>query len=255
VREGGTTVTWTIAQVAAMSKITTRTLRHYDAIGLLRPADIGPGGVRQYEREQLLRLQRILLLRDLGLGLDAIASVIDDQDQRGAREVLGRHHSWLLAESDRLARLARTVQRTLAEMDGGTEMSVEELFDGFDPSAYEAEVEQRWPRQAAESRRRTADWSREDFADAARRGVELAKRFATLAAERVPVDDVRTQEVVAEHYQDVCRFWTPNAAAYRGLGEMYVADERFRQYYDTHGEGTAQYACDAMAVYADANLT
>lgn len=248
-------MTWNIAQVAQMSKVTSRTLRHYDSIGLLPPAGTGPGGVRQYEREQLLRLQRILLLRDLGLGLDAIASVIDDQDQRGTREVLDRHHSWLVAESDRLARLARTVRRTVEELSGGEEMQAEELFEGFDQSKYQAEVEERWPEQAAESRRRTAHWSREDFANAARGGMELAQRFAALAEQGVPVDDPRTQEAVAEHYEVVCQFWTPNAAAYRGLGEMYVADERFRQYYDKHREGTARYVSDAMAVYAEANLT
>lgn len=247
-------MSWTIAQVARLSRITTRTLRHYDAIGLLRPAGTGAGGVRLYEREQLLRLQRILLLRDLGLGLDAIASVIDDQDRRGTRDVLDRHRTWLLAESERLARLARTVQRTIDELAGGEEMDVEELFEGFDASRYEAEVQERWPEGAAESRRRTANWSREDFADAARRGVDLAQRFATLAAESVPVDDPRTQEAVAEHYEWVSLFWTPNAAAYRGLGDMYVADERFRQYYDKHGEGTARYLREAMAAYAEANL-
>ncbi|MBS2963289.1 TipAS antibiotic-recognition domain-containing protein [Actinocrinis puniceicyclus] len=247
-------MSWTIAQVARLSRITTRTLRHYDAIGLLRPAGTGPGGVRMYEREQLLRLQRILLLRDLGLGLDAIASVIDDQDRRGTREVLGRHRAWLLAESERLARLAGTVQLTIDELSGGAQMDVEELFEGFDPARYEREVEQRWPLAAAESRRRTGDWSRREFAGAAQRGVDLARRFAGFAAGSVPVDDARTQEAVAEHYQWVCLFWTPDAAAYRGLGEMYVADERFRQYYDKHGRGTAQYVCDAMAVYAAANL-
>lgn len=248
-------MTWTIAQVAQLSKITARTLRHYDAIGLLRPAGTGPGGVRLYEREQLLRLQRILLLRDLGLGLETIASVIDDQDHRGTRAVLGRHHDWLLAESDRLARLARTVERTIEELSGGEEMVAGELFDGFDQARYAAEAEERWPEQFAESRRRTANWSREDFAASARQGAELAQRFAALAAEGVPVDDVRVQEAVTEHYESVCQFWTPNAAAYRGLGEMYVADERFRQYYDKHGEGTARYVSDAMAVYASANLT
>ncbi len=248
-------MTWTIAQVAQLSKVTARTLRHYDAIGLLRPAGTGPGGVRLYERAQLLRLQRILLLRDLGLGLDAIASVIDSQDGRDTHDVLGRHHAWLLAESDRLARLARTVRRTLDELDGGNAVNAEELFEGFDHAKYAAEAEERWPEQVAESKRRTAHWTREDYADAAHRGVELAQRFAALAADGIPVDDARTQAAVTEHYKSICQFWTPNAAAYRGLGEMYVADERFRQYYDKHREGTAEYLRDAMAVYADANLS
>lgn len=247
-------MSWTIAQVARLSRITTRTLRHYDAIGLLRPAGTGPGGVRVYEREQLLRLQRILLLRDLGLGLDAIASVIDDQDRRGTWDVLDRHHAWLVAESERLARLARTVRRTLDEMAGGAHVDVGELFEGFDHSKHEAEALERWPRGVAESRRRTAGWGRDDFADAAQRGADLAQRFAALAAGSVPVDDARVQEAVAEHYEWVCLFWTPNAAAYRGLGEMYVADERFRQYYDKHRAGTAQYLSEAMAAYAAQSL-
>ncbi len=61
-------VAWSIAEVARMSKVTSRTLRHYDDVGLLRPAYVGSNGYRYYEQEQLLRLQQILLLRELGLG-------------------------------------------------------------------------------------------------------------------------------------------------------------------------------------------
>jgi DNA-binding transcriptional MerR regulator len=248
------TVMWTIAEVARISKITTRTLRHYDAIGLLRPVGAGPGGVRLYGHAELLRLQRVLLLRDLGLGLDAIASVLDEQDQRGTETVLARHRDWLLSESERLARLATTVQRTLDSMAGGTDMPPEELFEGFDHSKYEAEVNERWPEGAAEARRRTARWTSEDFKEVGRQQDGLARRFADLAREGVPAGDPRTQAAVAEHYDVTCQFWTPNGAAYRGLGEMYVADERFRQHYDRHGPGTAQYVRDAIVVYADTNL-
>lgn len=247
-------MTWTIAEVAQMSNITTRTLRHYDAIGLVPPSGSGPGGVRLYGHEELMRLQRVLLLRELGLGLDAIASVLDEQDQRGTEAVLARHREWLLGESDRLARLAATVQRTLDSMAKGTDMPPEELFEGFDPARYEAEVNERWPEQAAEARRRTAGWTPEDFKEAGRKGDELAGRFAALAREGVAADDPRTQAAVAEHYESVCQFWTPNAVAYKGLGEMYVADERFRQNYDKHGAGTARYIRDAILVYADAEL-
>ena len=73
-------------------------------------------------------------------------------------------------------------------------MDVAELFEGFDASRYEAEAQERWPEGVAESRRRTANWSRDDAAGAAQRGVDLAQRLATLAAESVPVDDERTQE-------------------------------------------------------------
>jgi DNA-binding transcriptional MerR regulator len=247
-------MTWTIAEVARMSKITARTLRYYDQIGLLPPTGVGPGGVRLYGEPELLRLQRVMLLRDLGLGLNVIASVLDEQDRRGTEEVLARHRDWLLRESERLAQLAATVQNTLDSIAGGIGMRPEELFEGFDHARYEAEANERWPEQAAEARRRTAGWKPEDYKEAGRKSVDLARRFAALAEQGVPSDDPRAQVAVAEHYDGICRFWTPNAAAYAGLGEMYVADERFRQYYDEHGAGTAQYVCDAIAVYAEANL-
>jgi len=75
-------MSWSIAQVARMSGTTSRTLRHYDAMGLLPPAYVGSNGYRYYERDQLLRLQEILLLRELGLGLDAVGSVLDEPGDR-----------------------------------------------------------------------------------------------------------------------------------------------------------------------------
>src|SRR5262245_46149144 len=104
---------WSIAQVARMSKTTSRTLRHYDEIGLLTPARVGRNGYRYYEREQLLALQRILIMRELGLGLDAIAEIVNDG--RDQVEALRMHHAWLLAERDRFDTLAGTVARTIED--------------------------------------------------------------------------------------------------------------------------------------------
>jgi len=98
---------WSIAEVARMSKVTSRTLRHYDDVGLLRPAYVGSNGYRYYEQEQLLRLQRVLLLRELGLGLGAIAEVLaGDRDQVAA---LRQHERWLHSERDRLGQLVEQV--------------------------------------------------------------------------------------------------------------------------------------------------
>src|SRR2546430_11694881 len=126
---------WSIAQVARMSKVTSRTLRHYDDIGLLTPAWVGRNGYRYYEREQLVDLQRILIMRELGLGLEAIAEII--HDGRDQVEALRMHHSWLLAERDRFAELADTVARTIEELAGGgvvTRKPPTDWFKGFDPA-------------------------------------------------------------------------------------------------------------------------
>ncbi len=131
---------WPIAEVARMSGVTARTLRHYDDIDLLPPAWIGANGHRYYEERQLLRLQQILVLRPLGLGLSEIGRIlaahVDEVD------ALRRHHRRLLAERDRLDALAGTVARTITELKqsrkDGTDMigisRPENLFEGIRPA-------------------------------------------------------------------------------------------------------------------------
>ncbi|MFE3288938.1 MerR family transcriptional regulator, partial [Streptomyces sp. NPDC059233] len=141
---------WSIAEVARMSKVTSRTLRHYDEIGLLPPAWIGSNGHRYYEEAGLLRLQQILLMRELDLGLREIQAVLDSRLDQVA--VLREHHQRLLTERDRLETLARTVGRTIAELEEGKDKGQmtkinkpENLFEGFQPpSEAEAEVRERW---------------------------------------------------------------------------------------------------------------
>ena len=79
------TVEWSIQQIAKLAGTTSRTLRHYGDIGLLSPSSIGRNGYRYYDQAALVRLQRILLLRDLGLGLPQIADVLERERLRGAR--------------------------------------------------------------------------------------------------------------------------------------------------------------------------
>jgi DNA-binding transcriptional MerR regulator len=87
-------MSWSIQQVARLSGVTARTLRYYDEIGLLRPARVGANGYRYYDREQLLRLQQILLLRELGLDLTTIRGVADAEHD--PVETLRHHHRRLL---------------------------------------------------------------------------------------------------------------------------------------------------------------
>ncbi|MGM1061030.1 MerR family transcriptional regulator [Saccharothrix sp. Mg75] len=250
---------WSIAQVARMSGVTSRTLRHYDAIGLLAPAWTGGNGHRYYEREQLLRLQRVLLLRDLGLGLDTVAEVLDGR--HATVDVLRTHARWLAAEQERLAALARTVSRTIEELEGGGRMKVEELFEGFDAdrqARYEAELVERCGEGAQahvdESRQRMRSWTKAD-ADgftAEWRGIEAA--FAELFDAGVAPDSPRALEVTDRHHAWLCRSWTPDRESYTGLGRLYVDAPDFKARFDAHAEGFAEYVRDAVAAYARARL-
>ena len=93
---------WSIQEVARLAGTTSRTLRHYDDVGLVPPSRIGANGYRYYDEAALLRLQRVLLLRELGLGIPAIADVI--AGQRDDCEALRRQLAQLRQEQERLAR-------------------------------------------------------------------------------------------------------------------------------------------------------
>ncbi|MDT0460854.1 MerR family transcriptional regulator [Streptomyces sp. DSM 41527] len=252
---------WSIAEVARMSGVTSRTLRHYDEIGLLPPAGTASNGHRYYEEADLLRLQQILLMRELDLGLREIQAVLDSQVDRVA--VLREHHRRLLKERDRLETLVRTVGRTLAELEEGKDDDMakinrpENLFEGFETSAAEAEAEvrERWPEQWEQARQAREAMTPEEQERWQREVTAQMIRIAEFMVAGTPVADAAVQAEMHSHYQGICRFWTPNAVAYKGLAQTYVDDPQMRANYDSIAEGLAVYQQQAMVVYAEARLS
>ncbi|MGH3705888.1 MAG: MerR family transcriptional regulator, partial [Agromyces sp.] len=137
---------WSIQEIAKLAGTTSRTLRHYDDIGLLPPTRVGSNGYRHYDDAALVRLQRILLLRELGLGLPAIGEVLDRESS--APHALRSHLEWLRGEQDRLARQIASVEHTIGALEGGERLMAENMFDGFDHTQYKEEVEERWGKDA-----------------------------------------------------------------------------------------------------------
>ena len=256
-------MSWSIADVARMSNVTSRTLRHYDAIGLLPPAWTAAGGRRYYERGQLLRLQQILLLRELGLGLEAIGDVLAAQSEASTVEVLRRHRALLLAERRRLDRLVETVTDTIEDLEKGNTMAVEKMFEGFDPGQfggfdpeqYVDEARERWGDSVDESISNVQGWTNDDWAGYKSEAVAVNDHIAELFDAGVPVDDPRVLDAIDGHFRLVSRFWTPDRESYAGLGQMYVDDSRFAKNYEDVREGLTVYMRDAMKAYADARLT
>ena len=239
-----------IQQVAAAAGVTSRTLRHYDAIGLL-PAHRGlPNGYRTYSGEDLVRLQRILLLRELGLGLPEIARVLDGETDDAS--ALRSHLVFLRSEQDRLDRQIASVQRTIDALDEEETMDVEDMFDGFDHTQYKDEVVDRWGAQAYEDSDRwwrgLGDADKQAFTDEA---AAIGAAWRQARQEGLPVDDPQVQEIAARHVRWIQRGWAgkkPSADAVTGLAQMYVADERFAKNYG--GVEGASYVRDALTQYA-----
>ncbi|MEV6287005.1 TipAS antibiotic-recognition domain-containing protein [Kribbella sp. NPDC051770] len=247
--------TWSIAEVAKASGVTARTLRHYHAIGLLEPVRTAPDGRRYYGDAELLRLQQILLLRDLGLGLDAVGEVLAHRTTGDTIEALGRHKEWLLREQLRLGRLVRTVEATIENIRNGGTMAPDKVFEGFEHNPYEAEARERWGDEVVdEGYRKMRSWTPAEAEQAKNGYVRVHEQLAVLKSDGAQVGEQRVQDVVREHFAVTSLFWSPTAEAYRGLGQMYVDDERFRRNIGSGDDSLVEYLRDAMEVYAAANL-
>ncbi|MEV0591715.1 MerR family transcriptional regulator [Nonomuraea cavernae] len=253
---------WSIAQVARMSGVTSRTLRHYDEIGLLTPAWVGGNGYRHYEEDQLLRLQQILVLRELGLGLTEIKEIVDRHTDPVA--ALREHHQRLLRERDRLDAVARMVARTITELQESREKGdmskisrPENLFEGFDGARYGAEARERWPEHWERSGQQELldTLSPEEIDRMGQDATAGMIRLAEFMAADTPTDDPAVLAELDAHYRHMTRFWTPTVAEYTHLAQMQVDDEQFRPNYERIAEGLAGYMRDAMLAYAHARLS
>ncbi|WTW99996.1 MerR family transcriptional regulator [Streptomycetaceae bacterium NBC_01309] len=245
---------WPISEVARMSGVTARTLRHYDETGLLTPARIGPGGHRYYAEHQLLLLQQILVLRALGVGLPEIGRILSEQVDEV--DALRGHHERLLAERDRLEALAGTVARTIAELEqsrkDGNPMAInrpENLFEGVQPSQY-AQNMRDFPEFAEEVGRRATTMSRAE-ADAGHRARTAQMiRLAELMTAGHAADAEPVQAEIDAQYQALARLRPASAEEYRAIGRACVENDAWRAAYESIAPGLAAYQRDAIEAYA-----
>ncbi len=240
---------WSIQRIAKLAGVSSRTLRHYDAVGILAPARTDAVGMRWYDEASLARLQRILLLRGLGVGIPAIA---DSLERASDEDALAAHLADLEREADRIRRQIRAVEQTLRAREKGAAMTAEEALDGFDQSQYEQEVTERW---GADAWKRGQDWWKRMSADDKRRFQQehrdVAAGYAAAREAGESVDSERVQALVERHYRWVGAGWQtaePDVEMFAGLGDMYVADERFAANYG--GTEGAEYVRDAMRAFA-----
>lgn len=256
-------MSWSVAEIARISGVTPRTLRHYDEIGLLPPASIRSNGYRCYEQEQLLRLQQILVLRELDLPLHAIAAILDRQTDHV--QALREHHARVIRERDRLTRVAHTLARTIEELERqeGPEVMIEinrpeNLFDGFDPSRYEAKVLDDWPdqEQARErSQQFTDSLTAEDTERMQRKTTAAMIRMAEFMAAGTAVSDPLVQAEIETAYELIRATWNLDARAFKALAQNYLDDPAYTENFDRIATGLAGYYRDAMVVFADTRLT
>lgn len=245
----------TVKAVADLAGISIRALHHYDQIGLLKPAGQSASGYRLYSQQDLERLQQILFFRELGFGLKEIREIIDSPDF-DRRKALLAHRAALQQRRERIDRLIHTIDRTLESIEKEdapmTREEMKQLFDGFDPSEYEDEARQRWGggREFAESMERTRKYTRADWEKIKAEAGEIYGNIANLM-DRDPGDEA-VQEWVGRWHEHINKwYYSCSLEVFRGLGEMYVQDERFTKNIDKTRPGLARFLRDAMQIYCD----
>ena len=243
-----------ISELSELAGVSTRTLRYYDEIELLVPSHVSEAGYRLYDEEAVDKLQHILFYKTLGFSLSDIKKSLqrDDFDEM---QTLECHYERLLKQQSELAQVIATLEKTIEAKGGGEKMSDVAKFEGLKQQMldenevqYGEEIRSSYDEDFyAKSQQKFKNMSKWQF----ERSRELEQEIIELLKVLVPqgVVDERL-ELVKKHHEWLMFYWPSySKEAHVGLGEMYVSDERFKQYYDKHIEGAAQYLKEAIIAY------
>jgi DNA-binding transcriptional MerR regulator len=244
-----------VGEVAALAGVTVRALHHYDRIGLLSPSGRTASGYRRYSAADLDRLHQVLVYRELGFPLEEVATLLDDPDA-DPMEHLRRQHRLLLDRVERDRRVIAAVEKEMEARQMAIPLTPEERFEVFgehDPARYEAEVQERWGETDAyaQSRRRTAAYTKEDWVRIKAGGEDLVQRMASALRAGVAPDAAEAMDLAEEHRQQITAdFYDCPPEVHAALGRMYVEDERFTATYEAVAPGLAQWVSTAVQANA-----
>ena len=244
-------VEWLIGQAAQVTGVPSHRLRHYDRVGLLPPSRVGANGRRYYDGATFLRLQRILFLRETGLGLPEIAGALEEQGNDVS--ALEEHLQWLRAEQDRIATQIGSVQATLAALQAGEPVPATTMFEGFTPTQRQQEA----PKEPEAGPYAEIDqwWSLLDEAaqqayQQEEAGIQAA--FGELIRAHQDAAGAQAQAVTQKLYDWLgveAQDRRPSAEEVLEVGERYVAELRFTAGYTPDSEESARFIRDALGVY------
>jgi DNA-binding transcriptional MerR regulator len=252
-----TSGTYTVGELAALAHVTVRMLHHYDAIGLLIPSGRTHGGYRRYSDTDLVRLRQILYYRSLEFGLDDIATMLAEPDVT-AEDHLRRQHRLVREQIDHRRELLAALEKEMEARQMGISLTPEEQFEVFGTDKVSGEwadeARDRWGDTAAyrESRRRTARYTKDDWQRLKEESDAGLIAFRDAMTAGVDARSVQGTALAEEHRQFLTRwFYDCGYDLHRGLADMYLSDDRFRQTYDQVAPGLAQYVHDAIHANAD----
>jgi DNA-binding transcriptional MerR regulator len=231
-------------------------LRYYDEIGLLKPVRVASSGYRIYGQDELDILQQILFFRELGFPLDEIKTLLSNPGF-SREQAFENHLLELRKKSERLDALIINVTKSIAAMKGESAMSDNEKFEGFkktlideNEQKYGTEVRNKYRGTAVdESNAHIKGLTQEQYDESERLRVGLEEALKEAFYNGDPAGEL-AQQACDLHRRWLCVFYPKYSKEYhKGLGEMYVADERFRANYEKLAPGCTDFFRDAINIY------
>ena len=252
---------YSIKSLAKLAGISTRTLRYYDEINLLKPLRINSSGYRIYGDKEVDMLQQILFYKALELPLEKIKEIIASEDF-DTKKALYMHKENILKKQEELRKLLINVEKTICSLEGGITMSAEEKFEGFKKSVieenekkYGSEIREKYgDSKVEESYKKLGNLTKEQWDEVQGLGVQINESLKEAVKDGNPKGQ-KAKEVVELHKRWLSFFGDYQVQAHLGLGQMYVDDERFTAYYDNAaGEGASVFLRDSIAAYYNAKF-
>lgn len=247
---------YTVQKLGQLAGISTRTLRYYDQIGMLKPARINASGYRIYGQAEVDKLQQIMFYRELGLPLEQIKELVNSPAFDEAK-ALREHREQLLEKRKQLDVLIANVEKTMAQKEGRMTMTDREKFEGFKQSLieeneqkYGKEIREKYGNEVVErSNEKLRGMTPEQYEAMKRLEEEVMATLAQAFQQGDPAGEL-AQKAADLHRQWLSFSWNAySKEAHAGIVQMYVEDERFKAYYDKHQTGMAEFLRDAVWIY------
>ncbi len=247
---------YTVGEVARLSRVSVRTLHHYDEIGLLVPSERSAAGYRLYAPDDLARLRKVLFYRELDFGLDEIARILADPEARDD-DHLRRQHRMLRERLRRTETLLTAIENEMEARKMGISLTPEEQLEIFGTdrlAEIQEEAEKRWggTEQWKESQRRTAAYTKDDWATMRREADASIRAFASAMSAGEPADGPVAMDLAEAHRQYLSRwFYDCSHGRHRDLAALYVSDPQYTKPWETVAPGFSRYVHDAILANAD----
>jgi DNA-binding transcriptional MerR regulator len=245
-----------VQKLSQIAGVSTRTLRYYDEIGILKPARISSSGYRIYDQREIDMLQQILFYRELGVSLESIKTIITLPSFDEVK-ALKEHREKLLEKREQLGLLIENVDKTIAARERGVKMSDKEKFEGFkkklledNEKKYGKEVRGKYGDEAVnKSNHKIMNMTQEEYDEVTKLEKEFIETLHTAFKSGDPAGEL-AQKAADMHRKWLSFYWDSySKEAHAGIAHMYVDDERFRAYYDKRQPGVAEFLRDAVLIY------